>query len=63
MRGPLLDLAGGRVARCRCGCKRDPHDHYRAGSDCARCGPVLCPGWRPPGGVLARAIRSLASRL
>jgi hypothetical protein len=63
VRGPLLDLAAGRVSRCRCGCTRDAHDHYRAGTDCGRCGAMICPSWRPPGGPIARLIRSIAARL
>lgn len=63
MRGPVLPAPVGAPVRCVCGCSRELHDHYRPGSDCGRCGASTCPGWRPPGGRLARAVRSLAARL
>lgn len=31
---------------CSCGCPALVHEHYRAGSDCGRCGPSLCPRYR-----------------
>lgn len=30
----------------RCGCPRDAHEHYRAGSDCGTCGRGACPFYR-----------------
>lgn len=60
MNGPLV---GGRLVVCTCGCSRELHEHLRAGSDCGRCGPQVCPGWRPPGGPVARLVRSIAARL
>ncbi len=32
---------------CRCGHRRDVHQHYRPGSDCSLCGRVACQGYRP----------------
>lgn len=31
----------------RCGCAYTLHTHYRAETDCGRCGPRLCPGYAP----------------
>ena len=31
---------------CKCGCSQESHRHYRRGSDCGYCGPVVCPKWR-----------------
>ena len=33
---------------CRCGHPASTHQHYRDGSDCGACGPVVCPAWNPP---------------
>jgi hypothetical protein len=32
---------------CKCGHDRDAHRHYRAGSDCGRCGSANCERYRP----------------
>lgn len=32
---------------CVCGHPRTAHRHYRRGSDCAVCGPEVCPRYRP----------------
>lgn len=39
-------LASGDRA-CVCGHPRSAHLHYRRGSDCAVCGPDVCPRYRP----------------
>ncbi|MBW4042389.1 MAG: hypothetical protein HIU86_09725 [Acidobacteria bacterium] len=31
---------------CVCGHARDAHEHYRRGTDCATCGPEVCPKFR-----------------
>jgi hypothetical protein len=31
---------------CVCGHQREAHEHYRSGTDCATCGPELCPRFR-----------------
>jgi len=31
---------------CACGHVRELHEHYRAGTDCATCGPEGCPRFR-----------------
>ena len=31
---------------CVCGHAKDAHEHYRRGTDCATCGPELCPRFR-----------------
>jgi hypothetical protein len=33
---------------CVCGHAREAHEHYRRGTDCATCGPELCPKFRRP---------------
>jgi hypothetical protein len=32
--------------RCRCGHPRAAHEHYRNGTECALCGPAVCPRYR-----------------
>lgn len=34
------------VRSCACGHPASAHEHYRAGSDCGSCGPVVCPAYR-----------------
>ena len=31
---------------CVCGHAHDAHEHYRKGTDCATCGPEVCPRFR-----------------
>lgn len=31
---------------CRCGHTNSAHEHYRPGSECALCGPEVCPRFR-----------------
>lgn len=35
-----------RPTLCLCGHNPDMHEHYRAGSDCGKCGKVNCPRFR-----------------
>lgn len=35
--------------RCVCGCPREVHDHYRAGTDCGHCGAATCRRFVPIG--------------
>jgi hypothetical protein len=41
-RRPGRQRAGG----CRCGHPRAAHEHYRKGTECALCGPAVCPRYR-----------------
>jgi len=37
------------VPNCyRCGCEASVHHHYRAGTDCGRCGKEKCWGYAGP---------------
>jgi hypothetical protein len=57
--GPRLDREGRRALRrlrrdlgdldevCKCSCIRNAHRHWRAGSDCGRCGRAACRAFRP----------------
>ena len=40
----------------RCGCAAQVHDHYRLGSDCGACGPVVCRRYLDPFSVMGRAV-------
>ncbi|WP_203841092.1 hypothetical protein [Winogradskya humida] len=33
-------------ALCVCGHQHAAHEHYRAGTECTRCGPQSCPRFR-----------------
>ncbi|MEV4704245.1 hypothetical protein [Actinoplanes sp. NPDC049316] len=33
-------------AVCVCGHDRGAHEHYRGGTECALCGPEVCPRFR-----------------
>jgi hypothetical protein len=37
-----------RLRKCKCGCPKGPHEHYRRGQDaeCAMCGPYRCTRYR-----------------
>ena len=43
---------------CVCGHGREPHEHYRRGSDCSLCPPLACRRFRPASG-LAQTLRRL----
>jgi hypothetical protein len=36
--------------RCRCGHPRAAHERYRKGTECALCGPAVCPRYRRDAG-------------
>ncbi|MEN3298054.1 hypothetical protein [Pseudonocardia sp.] len=54
---PVLPVAAG--APCRCGHGSEAHEHFRAGTDCARCG---CGRFRDAKGLKARIAALLGRR-
>jgi hypothetical protein len=54
---PVLPVASG--APCRCGHGSEAHEHFRAGTDCARCG---CGRFRNAKGLKARIAALLGRR-
>lgn len=48
---------------CRCGHRREVHEHYRRGTDCALCGVEVCPKFRPQLGRLRGALHAAAAAL
>ena len=45
---------------CTCGHPHAMHEHLRPGSDCGKCGPVVCPSYRT--GVYVTAGRNIIER-
>lgn len=43
----IAALQAGLGGACACTCPRAAHEHFRAGSDCGRCGKAACPAYRP----------------
>jgi hypothetical protein len=51
----------GPCRRPRCHHPEANHEHLRDGDDCGLCGPLTCPGYRPPlPAWMARLNRALA---
>jgi len=44
--GTVGEPVTARAALCVCGHPRSAHEHHRAGTECAFCGPEVCPRWR-----------------
>lgn len=46
---------------CVCGCAKAGHKHWRRGTDCGRCGDVVCPSYRPRAAPPAAGLTNLAA--